>query len=147
MGNHTRERSYTKIAKCYNLTCLVLITLGSISFVIFTVLGADGTNTSTREVFCSIAIALAGILGIIGIFQEKLWAKWLAIVIYSLCIFAAFEGIVNSFSAETAFKLFINSNTLIALRIGRLILIIVLLVGGIFLLKKPHPEENSEGRK
>jgi len=147
MGNHMGARAYTKTARWYNLTCLVLITLGSIGFVISTVLGAYETSASALEVFRSVAIALAGILGIVGIIKEKLWAKWFAIVTYGLYIFAAIEGIVNSFSAEIAFKLFTNSNTLIALRMGRLIVIVVLLVGVILLLQKPRPRENSEGRE
>jgi predicted membrane protein len=126
----------------------MLIALGSISYVIFTAIGAygPGTGTSAIEVFRSVAIALAVLLGIVGIIQEKLWAKWFAIIAYGLYIFGAIEGIVNSFLTETALKLFINPNTLIALRLGRLIAIVLLLVGVVLLLKKPRPEDNVRER-
>ena len=147
MVNRMRTRAYTRAARWYNLTCLTLTTLSSISLVISTALGTYGTGVSAVEVFRSVTIAVAGILGILGIVQEKLWAKWVAIVTYGLCVFAVIEGIVNSFSAGTALNLFIDSNTLTVLRTGRLIVIIVLLVGVILLLKKPRTGENLEGRE
>jgi hypothetical protein len=144
MVNHVRSRAYTKTARWYNLTCLAVITLGSIILVISTLLGTYETGGFTVEVFRSVAIALAGILGILGIFQEKLWAKWFAIISYGLCIFAIIEGIMNSLSARSSFQI-ISPNVSVALGVMRLIVIVILLVGAIFLLRKPV-RKNEESK-
>ncbi|MEA5465971.1 hypothetical protein VB741_19760 [Leptothoe sp. PORK10 BA2] len=125
----------------------MLTTLGSISFVVFATFDVYKTDIPAIEVFRSVAIVLAGILGIVGIVQEKLWAKWFVIIVYGLYIFAAIEGIVNSFSTAAVLKLFISSNTLIGLRVGRLITIVMLLVGVVLLLKKPRLEANVGERE
>ena len=147
MSNHMRARAYTKAARWYNLTCLVLTTLGSISLVVSVAFDVYKTDIPAIEVFRSVAIVLAGILGIVGIVQEKLWAKWFAIIAYGLCIFAVIEAIVNSFSTAAALKLFISSNTLIGVRVGRLIAIVMLLVGVVLLLKKPRLGANVGKRE
>ncbi|NJK53858.1 MAG: hypothetical protein HC936_15585 [Leptolyngbyaceae cyanobacterium SU_3_3] len=122
---------------------LVLLIVGSIGFLASTALGAYGTGVSTVDVFRLVVFVVAGILAILGISKEKLWARWFAIAIYSLYIFLSIEGMVSSFSSEPALRRFnlIGSNTLIALRAWRIIMVIVSLVGIILLLKKPHMRE------
>ncbi|BAZ40075.1 hypothetical protein NIES4101_60360 [Calothrix sp. NIES-4101] len=141
MVNHTRKRVCTKTAKLYSLIYLVLLTIGSLGFLTFTLLGIYETRVSTVEVFRSFAVVIAGILAILGIAKEKLWAKWFTIAIYSVYIFLSIAGIVNSFSSEPAFNL-VGANTLIALRFWRVIILLVSSVGIILLLKKPTSENN-----
>jgi hypothetical protein len=143
MDNLMRTRTYTKTAKWYNLICLLLITLGSASLIISAVLYSNETRIFNVEILQSIAVAVAGFIGIVGIFQEKLWAKWFVLFVYGLYIFGAVKGLVSSFSIGAAFSLFIDQNILIALQIVRLITIVVLLVGAVLLLKKPHSEGSA----
>lgn len=140
-----KARAHSKTAKWYNLICLVLITIGPIITVISAVFGtydAYGIEIPATEVLRLLAIASTGILGIVGMLQEKSWAKWFAIFAYGLCIFAVIEGMVNSFSLESAF-LVGDSNVLIVLRLVRLIVIGVLLAGAALLLKRPRPINTS----
>jgi hypothetical protein len=140
MINHPRACVYTRAAKWYNLIYLLLLLFGAIGFLVSTALGVYGTGISTVEVFRSVAVGVAGILAILGIAKEKLWARWIAIAIHSLYIFLSIEGLVSSFSLEPALSAFnpIGSNAIIALRVGRVIMAIISLVGIILLLKKPH---------
>jgi hypothetical protein len=58
MSNHRKTRAYSQSAKRYNLICLGLITLGSIGFVLATVLGAYGRAVSTgAETVSTVALA------------------------------------------------------------------------------------------
>jgi hypothetical protein len=136
MVNHVKARTYTRVAKRYNLTCLILITLGSIGSVILTALGTYGTSISVVETPRSVAVTVAGILAILGIIRERQWARWLIIAIYGLYIFLAIQGTIDSFLLKNTFSL-LSSNTLIVVGMLRLIAIAVLSVGIILLLKKP----------
>jgi hypothetical protein len=142
MVNRARTRSYTRIARRYNLACLILITVGSIAYIVLNALGTYATSISVIETFRSAAVVGAGILAIYGIVGEKPWARWLIIAIYSLYLFLAIQGIINSFFLKNTFSL-LSSNTLIVVGMLRLIAIAVLLVGIILLLKKPRREENE----
>ncbi|NES94160.1 MAG: hypothetical protein F6K32_02860 [Desertifilum sp. SIO1I2] len=142
-----RVKSYTKIARWYNLICLILMMFSSIIFLVFAARGVYGDNISAIEMFPSVITGLAVFIGIVGIIYEKLWVKWLILATYSIYIFGAIEGLVNSFSTEPAFQLLGDSNMSIALKIGRLIAIAVLSVGIILLFKKPNSGQTSEGRE
>ncbi|KZL49378.1 hypothetical protein A2T98_13245 [Nodularia spumigena CENA596] len=139
MVNNARVRTYTKVTKWYNLIYVSLITVGSIIVLVY-----DGTDVSVVEVLRLVTVVLAGILAILGIARQKLWAKWLAIAVYGLYIFSAIEGLVNSFLAEAAFKLFISSNILVVSRVGRVVAIVTSLIGVVLLLKKTRPKEGLE---
>ncbi|EAW44913.1 hypothetical protein PN465_20405 [Nodularia spumigena CS-584] len=143
MVKNVRVRAYTKVTKWYNLIYVSLITVSSIIVLICTALGIY-TDVSVVEVLRLVTVILAGILAVLGIARQKLWAKWLAIAIYGLYIFLAIEGLVNSFLAEAAFKLFISSNILVVSRVGRVVAIVTSLIGVVLLLKKTRPKEGLE---
>ncbi|UKP01558.1 hypothetical protein [Nostoc sp. UHCC 0870] len=143
MIKKARARTYNKAAKWYNLIYVSLITVGSLIALVYTALGIYGTDVAFVELLRLVAVVVAGILAVLGIARQKLWAKWLAIVVYGLYIFLAIEGLVSSFSTESAFKL-LSSNTLVVLRVWRVVTIIASLIGIVLLLKRPRTEEDLE---
>lgn len=150
MVNRARIKAYTRVARWYNLAYLVFITIGSIGYLIFTISGVykvHGIDTSSEEIFRLVLVGIVGTIAILGIFQEKLWAKWFAIAIYGLYIFSAVEGMVGSFSLGHAYALFMSNTTIILMRIWRLTIIIASLVGIALLLKKPRLGNNVEERE
>lgn len=137
-------KAYPRIAKRYNLVWLSILTLGSIGYLVLNLSGETGTGLATTEVVRSLVVMVSGILAILGIAQDKLWAKWVAIAIYGFYIFLATEGLVSSISSGSALGTFnlINSSTLIVLRVWRVIVLFASLIGIVLLLRRSRMENN-----
>ncbi|MEO0532333.1 MAG: hypothetical protein AAF215_00490 [Cyanobacteria bacterium P01_A01_bin.123] len=149
MDTTMRARTYTKVAKWYNLACLAFTTLSSVILLTSIVLDPYNFGTTTDQVFRSIAITLAGIAGIVGMIQDKQWAKWVTIFVYGLYIFAAIQGLIISFSLDPVHILFLlDKNRVIALRLVHLTAILMFSIGVILFLQKPHLRGNvGEGKE
>jgi hypothetical protein len=147
MGNRTK--AYTKAARWYNLAYLGFIVMSSIgSYLILANLAVFedvGSDTSTEEVFL-VLVGTAGIIAIIGIMQERAWAKWFAISIYASYIFSAIEGMLGSLGSGNAYGL-MSDATIVLMRINRLVAISFSLIGIVLLLKKPRIGNNLEERE
>jgi hypothetical protein len=136
---------YTKSGKWYSLIYLGIFTIGSLVYAVLAMLGTYGV-VSSGEIFRAGAIAIAGIMAIVGIIQGKSWVKWLAmflqnryaIAIYAFLIIVAIVGLFNSLQLGSGFSMFANSNTLMLLRVWRLIVILTSVIGIILLLQKPR---------
>jgi hypothetical protein len=137
-------RTYTRIGKWYNLIYLGIIILSVVSRLLMIVFGANASQY-ILEGLRSLIILIVSLLAMFGIAREKPWARWFAIAIYSLSILLMAYGLVVSFSIDTAFRRLdlISASALLALKIGRITLILVSFVGIFLLLKKPQTQESS----
>ena len=96
-----------------------------------------GNEISLTAIFF-IAIAIVVVVAtIVGIFQEKMWAKWITIAIYSWYIFRIIEAILS---------LYLSASSAIDTRLLKVIHLIALIfpvLGIIFLLEKPKTNVSS----
>ena len=148
--NSVKTRVYTRVAKWYNLVALTLISAASILGIISTLTlsiinSVEFDLAFTLEMFRLGTMAVTGIISIFGIAQEKKWAKWFAVFTYGICLFGVTEGLISSFSS--AYYLFISSSVILALRISRLVIITLCLLGIVLLFLKTRSGDNSEERE
>jgi hypothetical protein len=144
MIEHRKIRTYTKVGKWYNLTYLGIIILSVVSRLLMIVSSANASQYSL-EVLRSLTILIVGMIAMFGIVREKPWAKWFAIAVYSLSILIMTYGLVVSFLMDSAFKRFdlISASALLALKIGRVMIITISLLGIFLILKKPPTQKPS----
>ncbi|MCC5600295.1 hypothetical protein [Nostoc favosum] len=126
---------YTKVGKLYSIVYLGLIALACVANAIIWILIARnntaGSEISLTAIFFPAIAALVAVATIVGIFQEKVWAKWITIAIYSWYIFHIIQTIIRVyFSAQ-----FVTNLTLF--QVIHLIALTLPVLGIVLLLQKP----------
>lgn len=135
------NKVYTKIGKLYSIAYLGLVVLGCTATAIIWVMIAR-SNTAGSEIsltaifFLAIAV-LAAVSTIVGICQEKMWAKWITIAIYSWYIFGIIRVIINAYFSQ---DIVIN---ITLFKVIHLIALILPVLGIILLLQKPKTNVSS----
>lgn len=132
---------YTKLGKWYNIVHLVVLALAwavvaMINWMI-TRNSPSGGETSFTATFILAIASFVAVAAIVGIFQEKIWAKWITLGIYSWYIFGNIYLIIQPFllgSLGTDEKDFI---------VTKLIALLFPVLGIIFLLEKPKRNVSS----
>jgi hypothetical protein len=126
---------YTKLGKWYSLVYLLVVALACatsamINWMITRNHPADGETSFATTFFLAIASVVA-VAAIVGIFQEKMWAKWITIGIYSWYIFGSIHSIIQP---SLLGSLGIDAR---GLKVMQLIALLFPVLGIIFLLEKP----------
>jgi hypothetical protein len=144
-------RNYTKIGKWYGITSLILITFfynpiliagrSTLLSLVLTIFQGDPDRTLVGMLVLTCLSILWVTFIIIGIFKDKLWAKWLAIVTYVLPALIGFDGFIRLKNTPTDTTDWILTTALL-LKIYLPMLVIPIL-GIVLILKKPTVEEIS----
>ncbi|MEJ6484167.1 hypothetical protein N0Y54_23110 [Nostoc punctiforme UO1] len=132
---------YTKLGKWYSLVYLLLVALtcaasAMINWIIIRSQAAGGETSFATTFFLAIASVVA-VAAIVGIFQEKMWAKWITLGIYSWYIFGNIYSIIQPSllgSLGTDARGF---------KVMQLIVLLFPVLGIIFLLEKPKKNVSS----
>jgi hypothetical protein len=132
---------YTKLGKWYSLVYLLLVALACatgaiINWIITRSHTAGGETYFATTFFLAIASVVA-VAAILGIFQEKMWAKWITLGIYSWYIFGNIHSIIQPSSLGS---LGIDAR---GFKVMQLIALLFPVLGIIFLLEKPKPNVSS----
>ncbi|MBD2521312.1 hypothetical protein [Nostoc sp. FACHB-133] len=132
---------YTKLGKWYSLVYLLLVALacatGAMISWIITRSQTAGSETSFATTFFLAIASVIAVAAIVGIFQEKMWAKWITLGIYSWYIFGNIHSIIQPSllgSLETDARGF---------KVMQLIALLFPVLGIIFLLEKPKTNVSS----
>ncbi|MFW9257177.1 hypothetical protein A4S05_33205 [Nostoc sp. KVJ20] len=132
---------YTKVAKLYSIAYLGLVALScAVNAIIWIMIfknNAAGNEISFTSIFFVTITALVVVAAIVGIFQEKMWAKWITLGIYSWYIFGNIHSIIQT---SLLGSLGIDSK---GLKVMNLIALIFPVLGIIFLLEKPKTNVSS----
>ncbi|MBC1220051.1 hypothetical protein GNF10_28690 [Nostoc sp. UCD121] len=131
---------YTKLGKWYSLVYLLLVALACaagamINWIITRSQTASGETFATTF-FLAIASVVA-VAAIVGIFQEKMWAKWITLGIYSWYIFGSIHSIIQP---SLLGSLGIDAR---GFKVTHLIALLFPVLGIIFLLEKPKTNVSS----
>lgn len=132
---------YTKLGKWYSLVYLLLVALACatgaiINWIITRSQTAAGETSFATTFFLAIASVVA-VAAIVGIFQEKIWAKWITLGIYSWYIFGSIHSIIQP---SLLGSLGIDAR---GFKVTHLIALLFPVLGIIFLLEKPKTNVSS----
>lgn len=132
---------YTKLGKWYSLVYLLLVALacatGAMINWIITRSHTAGSETSFATTFFLAIASVVAVAAIVGIFQEKMWAKWITLGIYSWYIFGNIYSIIQT---SLLGSLGTDARGLI---VTQLITLLLPILGIIFLLEKPKRNISS----
>ena len=135
------NKIYTKVGKLYSIAYLGLVALACAGTAIIWIMIARnntaGSEISLTPVFFLAFAVLVAVSTIVGICQEKMWAKWITIAIYSWYIFSIIQAILNVYLSK---KLVINITSFKEIH---LIALIFPVLGIILLLQKPKTNVSS----
>ncbi|MGJ5631818.1 hypothetical protein [Nostoc sp. CALU 1950] len=132
---------YTKVAKLYSIAYLGLVALScAVNAIIWIMIfqnNAAGNEISFTTIFFVAIVALVVVATIVGIFKEKMWAKWITISIYSWYAFVIIHTTVG---------VYLSGSTIIDktwFKIMLLIGLILPVLGIVLLLQKPKTNVSS----
>ncbi len=132
---------YTKVAKLYSIAYLGLVALScAVNAIIWIMIfqnNAAGNEISLTTIFFVAIVALVVVATIVGIFKEKMWAKWITIAIYSWYIFGIFH---------TTFSVYLSGSSVIDktwFKVMLLIGLILPVLGIVLLLQKPKQKPKT----
>lgn len=135
------NKIYTKVGKLYSIAYLGLVALACAGTAIIWIMIARnntaGSEISLTPVFFLAIAVLVAVSTIVGICQEKMWAKWITIAIYSWYIFSIIQAIINVYLSQ---ELVINITSFKSIH---LIALIFPVLGIILLLQKPKTNVSS----
>lgn len=135
------NKVYTKLGKLYSIVYLGLVALACAATAIIWVMIARnntaGSEISLTPIFFLPIAVLVAVFTIVGICQEKMWAKWITIAIYSWYIFSIIQAIINVYLSP---KSVINITLFKSIH---LIALILPVLGIILLLQKPKTNVSS----
>ncbi|MBG1242286.1 hypothetical protein [Nostoc sp. NZL] len=126
---------YTKVGKFYSMAYLGLVALGFAANAIIWIMIARN-NTAGNEISITTIFFLA-IATIVGIFKEKVWAKWITIAIYSWYIFGITQTIISVYLSGSS----VISRT--SFKVIHLIALILPVLGIVLLLQRPKTNVSS----
>lgn len=130
----TQKKLYTRLGKWYSIALLGFAFISGISIALRTI---SASVLSSVDLF-SIFLAGASLAALIGIFTEKMWAKFLTIALYACVFFSELSGLSGFYRRSM-----IESVTRIAMPtvIILLELAILLALGIILILRRPIAEQ------
>ncbi|MCC5655993.1 hypothetical protein LC608_03130 [Nostoc sp. XA010] len=135
------NKIYTKLGKLYSIAYLGLVALACAATAIIWVMIARnntaGSEISLTPIFFLAITVLVAVSTIVGICQEKMWAKWITIAIYSWYIFSIIRVIINAYFSQ---DIVIN---ITSFKVIHLIALILPILGIILLLQKPKTNVSS----
>lgn len=132
--NDTHQKLYTRLGKLYSVVLLGFVSISGISIALRAI---SASILSSVDLF-SILLEGASLAALIGIFMEKMWARFLAISLYACVFFYELSGLSGFYRRSM-----IESVTLIAMpTVIRLFEVAILLALGIILiLQRPSAEQ------
>ena len=135
------NKVYTKLGKLYSIAYLGLVALAcATSAIIWVIIARNntaGSEISLTPIFFLAFAVLVAVSTIVGICQEKMWAKWITIAIYSGYIFSIIRVIINAYFSQ---DIVIN---ITSFKVIHLIALILPILGIILLLQKPKTNVSS----
>lgn len=135
------NKVYTKLGKFYSIAYLGLVVLScavtAIIWVMIARSNTPGSEISLTAIFFLAIAVLVAVSTIVGICQEKMWAKWITIAIYSWYIFSIIRIIINAYFSQ---GIVIN---ITLFKVIHLIALIIPILGIILLLQKPKTNFSS----
>ncbi len=134
-------KSYTKVAKLYSIAYLGLVALSYAANAMIWIMifqnNTAGNEISFTTIFFLAIATLVVAAAIVGLFREKMWAKWITIAIYSWYIFGIIHTIINGYLSASSVidRTWFKAIYLIAL--------IFPVLGIVLLLQKPKTNVSS----
>ncbi|MFS0513556.1 hypothetical protein ACEYW6_02375 [Nostoc sp. UIC 10607] len=132
---------YTKVGKFYSMAYLGLVALGFAANAIIWIMIARnntaGNEISFTTIFFLAIATFVTVATIVGIFKEKVWAKWITIAIFSWYIFGITQTIISVYLSGSS----VISRT--SFKVIHLIALILPVLGIVLLLQKPKTNVSS----